>query len=1077
MQKRNTILNYFFLAVLFLVLYSVAKIADTQQLHGDRFDPPPHAFSSLDWWLYPIENNRFNRPVTGDNENPFSLKGAFFSEQSNRWWVGGSGGVNENNENDKIVLSTTDEGKNWTIQETPPKGIPTALLFSKNNNGRFIGSDNKIYLEKEKNDTTGISKDIIPLFISKSGEKAFAVSTKGIYAFYTTSDGGTTWYKSGVYTNRNAPWIYAAYLVAFIFFIFIIRRMKNIRSCLSFMQSDAPLENERGDRLNIPPLLRSLREFMRSEGTDPHSVFAIRAPWGRGKTSAMKMLRKQLAANGVRSVWFSPWNHQKEHLMLAPLLSAIVAEAIPAWFSNRGIIFRARLFIERLISKAHDPLISWFKPGVALLGVFFVSYTFFIIFSFISTPEDVRQLMASLYNAFGFHDLAQALPDEKAALIISPLFSIPYEGYLFISSLFTMGTPKVFEVLFLLRENPVYAIGSLFLLYLFFSAWFLFSYFLRPFPDKPALLLTNIVRSRFNLKEAEGQTNFRQRFNHYFKEVCDALSPRTLTIFVDDIDRCDADKAVEMLEAINYLSSNGKCYIVLGMAREIVEAQVGEAYKTLAGRLANFEAIESRETNNKKDAPTGKDCKDFAQNYLKKLIQLEVQIPQPTRQQCIDLADGQYNKEAKIKEGGLKAYREAARQAYEGWQLQWMEMRTVMLSIFLIGAFILLPFSFLSWEEVIIDYRGQEKTKLLKQVDENDYLKNISLYERYLTMKYQAEKESSTLASLKDLKIKQKQLEKDHNHYEELIRNGNLISAKRFYNSLFQHDLERITKSEKYRAWEEGGKIKATTKPHAEEQTKENRTTSAEQSDTKSARMIAIIMIIFMSFLFILTKDIYKVEEPEEYKKALKRWIPFLHDRKKLLSPRELKRFINLSRFMALRINYEAYFSSKRFNFYAFSIYKHPEREGFLILFLWLLLTLLGLSEWWGSCSTVLIAPLFIWWSINPKKVKERNEAWAQKKERDKKVKNRKLSPPPVELSEDVIVGLTALYVEAYPNGTPTEKQDQKMIDELSNKWNKERALYLKEEEGKNKTFFKEVSKENVELFLSALGEVPPPLT
>jgi hypothetical protein len=70
--------------------------------------------------------------------------------------------------------------------------------------------------------------------------------------------------------------------------------------------------------------------------------------------------------------------------------------------------------------------------------------------------------------------------------------------------------------------------------------------------------------------EAREATSFRQRFAEEFGEVTRALQPQTLTLFIDDLDRCHPDQTVIVLEAINFLATSGPCYIVLAMEQKVL---------------------------------------------------------------------------------------------------------------------------------------------------------------------------------------------------------------------------------------------------------------------------------------------------------------------------------------------------------------------------------------------------------------------------------------------------------------------------------------------------------------------------
>ena len=75
------------------------------------------------------------------------------------------------------------------------------------------------------------------------------------------------------------------------------------------------------------------------------------------------------------------------------------------------------------------------------------------------------------------------------------------------------------------------------------------------------------------------QLSFRSKFQEALKEITDALDPWSLTVIVDDLDRCRPEQVVDVLEAVNFLSASGGCFIVLGISLEQVTNAVGLAYE------------------------------------------------------------------------------------------------------------------------------------------------------------------------------------------------------------------------------------------------------------------------------------------------------------------------------------------------------------------------------------------------------------------------------------------------------------------------------------------------------------------
>jgi hypothetical protein len=110
------------------------------------------------------------------------------------------------------------------------------------------------------------------------------------------------------------------------------------------------------------------------------------------------------------------------------------------------------------------------------------------------------------------------------------------------------------------------------------------------------------------------QLGFRARFDEALQEVTRALGRRTLTILIDDLDRCQPPQIAEVLEEVNYLAGCGGCFIVLAIAKEQVLAGVGLAHADIAKELyPDLDERGARDTH--------------AKDFLRKLIQIEVPMP------------------------------------------------------------------------------------------------------------------------------------------------------------------------------------------------------------------------------------------------------------------------------------------------------------------------------------------------------------------------------------------------------------------------------------------------------------------
>ena len=110
--------------------------------------------------------------------------------------------------------------------------------------------------------------------------------------------------------------------------------------------------------------------------------------------------------------------------------------------------------------------------------------------------------------------------------------------------------------------------------------------------------------------EAREATSFRQRFAEEFGEVTRALQPQTMTLFIDDLDRCHPDQTVTVLEAINFLATSGPCYIVLAMEQKML-------IRCLEKKLDWLQDLAP---------PVGPEGTSRAELWLEKLVQMRLYI-------------------------------------------------------------------------------------------------------------------------------------------------------------------------------------------------------------------------------------------------------------------------------------------------------------------------------------------------------------------------------------------------------------------------------------------------------------------
>lgn len=315
--------------------------------------------------------------------------------------------------------------------------------------------------------------------------------------------------------------------------------------------SDRPIGWNDPDVLDLKPTAKALSRFLRNRDTEPPLTIAVSGAWGSGKSSLMNLVAKDLHRAGTRTVLFNAWHHQKEDHLLAALLVNIREQAIPPVWQLSGLIFRARLLGLRM--------------GRQLVGFGIAAALVVAAWMLLAAVPDMSGSVTKTIESW-------------LALLKTPSGLDTTE---FLGGLFGVGTIGATLVLIVKVLAQVFA-----------------------FTDPAKLMASATQKARVtNFSE---QLSFRHRFACEFAEVCKALrygSHAGLVIMIDDLDRCRPNNAVEILEAINFLSSAGRCFIFLGVAKDKV-------VKAVSGELK----IEESE----------------AERYLEKLVNIEVFIPAAT---------------------------------------------------------------------------------------------------------------------------------------------------------------------------------------------------------------------------------------------------------------------------------------------------------------------------------------------------------------------------------------------------------------------------------------------------------------
>jgi hypothetical protein len=381
-----------------------------------------------------------------------------------------------------------------------------------------------------------------------------------------TENGGASWTAIAQYRRWPAPWYYAALAVclAGLFWASLTVQPTNVPYIEDVANSDNPVSQLKGDMLGYRPMVVRLLRFIQNPNTAPPLVLSIQAPWGMGKSSAMRMLQSELQdKRAAATVWFNAWHHQKEDQLLAYLLEAIQKQVAPSWLSAVGIGFRFNLLRVRMFASIE----RFITTLVALAALIFHS----------RIAEYISARISPWLDANKSH----------------PQISSPLSLFLVLS----IGLAILLNQVRAFSADPQKLLESSTK-----SVW-------------------RFLRDLFVFPSLQGKTDVRQEFEKNLQEVTDALRPQRLVIFLDDLDRCRPEQVVQILEAINFLSSAAPCFIIVGADYSKVETLVGMQFEHLA--------VQEKENAGADKPDAAKTRLAYARSYMKKVVNIRLNLPRP----------------------------------------------------------------------------------------------------------------------------------------------------------------------------------------------------------------------------------------------------------------------------------------------------------------------------------------------------------------------------------------------------------------------------------------------------------------
>lgn len=353
------------------------------------------------------------------------------------------------------------------------------------------------------------------------------------------------------------------------------------------------------DELNVNDYANAIARFILHPQTQPPLTVGIHGPWGKGKSSFMRLVDSALIKHSPvnrdlkRSELNGETNLQRWNDLVGKLLQAEQKmQSAEASDIDRADYEQTR----KLESSLWSTMESEAKQNV--ISVTFNAWQF----------EDSKQTWAGLASQVS-HTIEMALPwhsrqwlklnytwkERKRELILTLL--LPLSVILIVAGLVSVG---FFSSLTVGKPEGVGLLlpaGSVLL-----TIWFVSSQLL-----KIAVPISERVLSYVRMPDYREQMGFQHRVRDDLQFLYRFLVKRRpgcrIVVYIDDLDRCSESKIMEILQAINLILASSQFFVFVGMDTEMI-------YRAISGYY-------------KEKVPDS-----FPENYLSKIIQISFYLPE-----------------------------------------------------------------------------------------------------------------------------------------------------------------------------------------------------------------------------------------------------------------------------------------------------------------------------------------------------------------------------------------------------------------------------------------------------------------
>lgn len=349
------------------------------------------------------------------------------------------------------------------------------------------------------------------------------------------------------------------------------------------------------DALGFKVYVEAVADFLLDPATHPPFTISIEGPWGSGKSSFMRQLKLTIEDRSRDSdcVGFNAWKYDKQEELWAAFALAVArclrkSSSIPRQFLGSMRLYAYRIkgianFLQLMVK-----LLTWTLLVLAFGAAIYWSAKIRESNGELFVRNNVRNYLTDLAEKEGSAaGRSNSLSQPIETLAVNVIAASPW----------WTGAILIIGLLLKLPES---------------SRKNLFELKLEKYIDKP---------------DYAGKAAFVDTFSEDFAKLVKAYHPRKdgkIFVFIDDLDRCEAPKAADLMQAINLMIGDGSPLLfIIGFDRAKVASSIAYKYREIVPYL-------SRRTNEGLASSPEEGishARVFGDEFLQKFIQLSFRIP------------------------------------------------------------------------------------------------------------------------------------------------------------------------------------------------------------------------------------------------------------------------------------------------------------------------------------------------------------------------------------------------------------------------------------------------------------------